>query len=122
MRSWHIAALAVIALAGCQAAPAGLPQIVRGRVDGYLSAWQKSDWARVYAIEGREPGDRPLLHQSLTDSLAFFNVAEIRYSDSAAACAVTLRWLSGRHSLTEAGELYLERRGVEWYVTGFKIY
>jgi hypothetical protein len=114
--------LLFLALVACQPAPASLPQIVRSKVDRYLSAWQKSDWKRVYAIEGRTPGDEPLLHMALTDSLAFFTVNEIRYTDSAAACAVTLRWLSGKRSVSEAGELYLTRRGLDWYVTDFKSY
>jgi len=114
--------LLFLTLTACQPAPASLPQIVRSRVDRYLAAWQKSDWARVYAIEGRTPGDEPLLHLALTDSLAFFTISEIRYTDSAAACAVTLRWLTGKRSVSEAGELYLTRRGVEWYVTDFKSY
>ena len=112
----------LIAVAGCLPAPAGLPQIVRGTVDRYLAAWQKADWATVYRLEGQRPGDRPLLHMALTDSLALFTVSEIRYSDSAAACAVTLRWITGHRAVTEAGELYLARRGVDWYVTGFKSY
>lgn len=115
-------ALIIIVLTGCQEAPSGLPQIVRGTADRYLSAWQKSDWAAVYKIEGRTPGERPLLHMALTDSLAFFTINEIRYSDSAAACAVTLRWLAGPRAVSEAGELYLARRGVHWYVTDFRSY
>jgi hypothetical protein len=115
-----LCAIVVVTLAGCQPPPPGLPQIVRGTVERYLGAWQQSDWARVYRMEGRVPGDRPLLHQALTDSLAFFTVTEIRYSDSAAACAVTLRWHSGHRSTTETGEIYLVRHGVEWRVNDFK--
>lgn len=118
---WAFAPFLALVLS-CQPAPAGLPQIVRGTVDRYLSAWQKSDWASVYAIEGRRPGALPLLHPALTDSLAFYTVNEVRYADSAAACAVTLRWNTGRRAVSETGELYLVRRGVEWYVTGFKTY
>ena len=117
-----LCALALATLVGCQPPPPGLPQIVRGTVERYLAAWQKSDWVRVYRMEGRTPGDRPLLHPALTDSLAFFTVNEIRYSDSAAACAVTLRWLYGRRAVTETGEIYLVRRGLDWRVSDFKSY
>lgn len=89
-------------------------------MDRYLAAWQESDWVQVYKMEGRDPGLRPLLHHSLTDSLLFYTVNEIRYADSAAACAVTLRWLSGKRAVTETGELYLTRRGVEWRISDFK--
>lgn len=107
-------------LLGCAAPPSGTPQTVEARVGRYLGAWQRADWTEVYRIEGRQPGERPILHDALTDSLAFYTINEVRYSDSAAACAVTLQWLIIGRPVTEAGEIYLSRTGSNWQVTGFK--
>jgi hypothetical protein len=71
-------------------------------------------------MEGKPPEERLALHRSLTDDLEFYAISEVRYTDSAAACALTLRWSTPVGEYTETGELYLEREGLEWQVTGFK--
>ena len=92
----------------------------QGVADRYLTAWQEGDWNRIYEFEGRLPDVRPILHQALTDKLEFYTINEVRYSDSAAACAVTLRWIASEAEYTVTGELYLERVGMDWRVTGFR--
>jgi len=94
--------------------------MVERTAERYITAWQKSDWPTVYRMEGRQPGQRPIMHDALTDSLTFYTINEVRYSDSAAACAVTLHWIIMGRTATEAGELYLTRHGTEWRITGFK--
>ena len=112
----------LVTVVGCAVPPSGIPQIVESETGYYLTAWQQSNWPEVYRIEGRKPGDRPILHDALTDSLAFYTINEIRYSESAAACAVTLHWEIMGRPVTEAGEIYLARTGTEWRVTAFKSY
>jgi hypothetical protein len=105
---------------GCAGAPSGIPAIVESTADRYLSAWQENDWVEVYTMEGRTPDQPSALHNALTDSLAFFTINEIRYSESAAACAVTLHWQINGRLRAEAGELYLSRVGPDWRITSFR--
>jgi len=105
---------------GCAAPPRGIPDLVQATADRYLAAWQRGDWDLVYRLEGRTPDRKPLLHLALTDSLAFYTINEVRYSDSAAACAVTLQWQIGGRPVAEAGDLYLVRRGTQWRISGFR--
>jgi hypothetical protein len=109
-----------IPLVGCAAPPAGVPAIVEGTAERYLAAWQKGDWVEVYKMEGRTPDQPSALHDALTDSLVFHTINEVRYSESAAACAVTLHWQISGRLRTEAGELYLARVGPDWRITSFR--
>lgn len=83
-------------------------------------AWQSGDWERIYRLEKSGPERRSVLHRSLSDRLLFYQINEVRYTDSAAACAVTLRWQTPSGTYSETGELYLNRRGTEWRVTGYR--
>ena len=109
-----------LVLCGCAGEPPGAPELAHQAADRYLSAWQEGDWNRIYEFEGRLPDVPPILHRALTDNLEFYSINEVRYSDSAAACAVTLRWIAPEAEYTETGELYLERVGIDWRVTGFR--
>lgn len=120
MKQFTALGVLLLVFAGCAAPPSQVPQIVESQASRYLIAWQRSDWPEVYRMEGRQPGERPLLHDALTDSLAFFTINEVRYSESAAACAVTLHWEIAGRPVTEAGEIYMARSGDDWRVTKFK--
>ena len=112
----------MICAAGCAGEPTGLPDLAGSVAERYLAAWQASQWDDIYRLEGRGPDGEPVLHRALTDSLEFYLISEVRYSDSAAACAVTLRWRTGEGTYSEAGELYLQRHHTDWYITGFRSY
>jgi hypothetical protein len=105
---------------GCASAPPGLPELAATTAESYLKAWQAGDWDRIYELEARSPESRSVLHKALTDRLLFYHINEVRYADSAAACAVTLRWRTPTGTYSETGELYLHRRGFEWNVVGYR--
>lgn len=107
---------------GCSGPPAGLPDLATRTAESYLKAWQAGDYERIYRLEDRGPESRSVLHRSLTDRLLFYQINEVRYSDSAAACVVTLRWQSPSGTHSETGELYLHRRGTDWQVAGYRNY
>lgn len=107
-------------LAACANEPPGLPQLAQQAAERYLEAWQAGEWDRIYRYEDRDPASRSVLHKALTDRLDFYHINVVRYADSAAACAVTLRWLTPAGTYSETGELYLERRGADWLVTGYR--
>jgi hypothetical protein len=119
-RALGLPGLGLLLLLSCATPPGGVPDLVIQATEDYLQAWQAQDWARLYQLEGQPPGRGPHLHRALTDRLEFYSVNEVRYSDSAAACALTLRWHTPEGFTTQTGELYLERRGLEWLVTGFR--
>ena len=104
----------------CTAQPTSVPGLITQTADRYLEAWQSHDWEKLYRMEGKGPEKRPYLHRSLTDRLEWYTINEVRYADSAAACALTLRWRTGGGAYVQTGELYLRRRGTEWRITGFK--
>jgi hypothetical protein len=107
-------------LAACAGEPIGLPDLATAAAESYLKAWQAGDWERIYRFEGRGPESRSVLHRALSDRLLFYQVTEVRYADSAAACAVTLRWRTPAGTYSETGELYLHRRGPDWHVAGYR--
>lgn len=115
---WLIALCIVVQ--GCTGAPPGLPDLAMRVADSYLKAWQAGDWDSIYRLEDRGPETRSVLHKSLTDRLVFYQINEVRYSDSAAACAVTLRWQTPSGTYSETGELYLHRSNAEWRVAGYR--
>lgn len=104
----------------CSGVPTGLPQLAQLTAERYFKSWQTGDWDGIYRLEGRNPQSRSVLHRALTDRLLFFHINEVRYADSAAACAVILRWLTPSGTYSETGELYLERHGTDWQVAGYK--
>jgi len=105
---------------GCAGEPKGLPDLARSAAERYLDAWQAGRWNTIYRLEGQTPENEPVLHKALTDSLEFYLINEVRYSDSAAACAITLRWRTTDGTYSETGELYLQRQRADWYITGFR--
>jgi hypothetical protein len=104
----------------CTGEQAGRPQLAQHAAERYFTAWQAGDWDSIYRLEGRAPEERSVLHRALTDRLDFYHINEVRYADSSAACAVTLRWLTPAGTYSETGELYLERHGLEWQVAGYR--
>ena len=112
--------MAAVSIWGCAGEQRGLPDLARATAERYLEAWQAGKWDTIYRLEGQTPEADPVLHKALTDSLEFYLISEIRYSDSAAACAVTLRWHTAGGTYSESGELYLERQHMEWLITGFR--
>lgn len=114
--------LCALAAASCTSQPDTVPELIEASAERYLTTWQERDWDALYRMEGKPPEERLALHRSLTDDLAFYAISEVRYTDSAAACALTLRWSTPVGEYTETGELYLEREGLAWQVTGFKSY
>ena len=122
MKSILILGIALLALTGCARKPRVLPEIVQSTAEQYLVAWQEGDWVKLYRLEGKTPGLSPVLHGALTDHLESYMINEIRYSDSAAACVLTLHWNTDGGVVTETGELYLERSGARWHIAGFRSY
>lgn len=110
-----------MAVASCGGEPIGVPQLAQRSAERYLEAWQKADWNTIYKLQGSPPDSGgPVLHKSLTDRLEFYTISEVRYTDSAAACAVSLRWMTPAGAYNETGELYLERDGLDWRITRFR--
>lgn len=104
----------------CSGKPPGLPEMAQLQAERYLRAWQTSDWDTIYRFEGSSPRSRSVFHRALSDRLEFYHITEVRFSDSAVACAVTLRWQTAAGTYSETGELYLERHGTEWLVAGYR--
>ena len=120
MRTGLPALALLISLAACGGPPVDMPQLAEATAERYLQAWQSADWDHIYRLEGREPENRSVLHKSLTDRLEFFHITEVRYAESSAVCAVTLRWRSPAGTYSESGELYLQRHGPDWQVWGYR--
>lgn len=120
MKRLLVIGLAVLWTWGCAGEQRGLPDLARATAERYLEAWQAGKWDTIYRLEGQGPDRDPVLHKALTDSLEFYVINEIRYADSSAACALTLRWHTAGGTYSETGELYLERQQMEWFITGFR--
>jgi hypothetical protein len=112
--------LAALCALGCAGEPKRLPDLARFTAERYLNAWQAGRWSTIYQLEGQTPDSDPVLHKALTDSLEFYVINEVRYSDSAAACAITLRWRTTGGTYSETGDLYLQRHHADWFITGFR--
>ena len=106
--------------AACAGEPPALPYLAQRTAERYLSAWQAGRWGDIYRLEDRSPNEQSILHEALTDSLEFYAISEVRYADRAVACALTLRWRTDAGTYSESGELYLERRQADWFVTGYR--
>lgn len=117
-----ILGIALLAGTGCAGPPRGIPEIVQSTAEQYLEAWQEGDWVKIYRLEEKTPDFSPVLHGALTDQLESYMINEVRYSDSAAACVLTLHWGTDSGVITETGELYLERSGRRWRIAGFRSY
>ena len=114
--------VALLTVMGCAGRPRGLPEIVQSTAEQYLMAWQEGNWVELYRLEEKNPSEQPVLHGALTDHLESYMINEVRYSDSAAACVITLHWATDWGVHTETGELYLERSGARWRIAGFRSY
>jgi hypothetical protein len=114
--------LLLVSVAGCAGKPGGVPEIVESTANQYLTAWQERDWVVLYRLEQKSPEFEPALHGALTDHLESYMINEVRYSDSAAACVLTLHWETDWGVSTETGELYLARSGTKWRISGFRSY
>lgn len=112
--------MVLLSLTGCARKPRGLPEIVQSTAERYLVAWQEGDWVELYRLEKKTPELVPALHGALTDHLESYMINEVRYSDSAAACVLTLHWETEQGVVTETGELYLERSGARWHISGYR--
>lgn len=113
--------LALVSLLwACSGRSVGLPELAQQSAERYLRAWQASDWDLIYRFEGQTPRSRSVFHRALSDRLEFFHISEVRYADSAVACAVTLRWQTPAGTYSETGELYLKRVGTDWLVSGYR--